>query len=281
MFGLADVYNFTGKQAKNFVKDLIKLFDALEVISKIKARFRIEGDASQAIAVLEATYDAILASFAAQGGGKNIKGARQLADLRSAISALKGANNAIASVGSSFRGASGRSTNRGGGGGGSSKQGKDYGELDLPEELSGLPNRDSLIKQAIRNARALQKTIPGASKEAKNDVVSILDGMKKLETVRGVREDLLRRALEDLANIEKKRLEMESKADTIRRIRVGGGDFSAIANVPVNSKTGVSVGGPEGPINVTLNLNGQVMTPAQFEQFANMVAAALKRQLAK
>jgi len=69
-----------------------------------------------------------------------------------------------------------------------------------------------------------------------------------------------------------------AKADIVRRIRVGAGDFAAIANVPVNSRTGLSLGGANA-INITLNLNGTVLTPAQFDNFANQIGAAIKRQL--
>ena len=93
-------------------------------------------------------------------------------------------------------------------------------------------------------------------------------------------QHLLRRALEELADIEKKRLEFETKADTIRRVRVGAGGFSAIANVPLNSRTGVSLGGAEGPINVSIGLTGQILTPAQMSQLAELIAASIKRQIA-
>lgn len=185
----------------------------------------------------------------------------------------------IQSIGS---GGSTLKSSLGGGGGASSGSvgaGLDVSQIDLPSELYG-QNQTSLIKEAVKRARALQKTIPGASKEASNDVVSILKGTQNLLTVRGVKDDLLRRALEELAAVEKKRLEFETKADTIRRIRVGGGDFSAIANVPVNSTTGISLGGSQGPINVTLNLNGTILTAAQLAQFGDLVASSLKRQIA-
>jgi hypothetical protein len=86
--------------------------------------------------------------------------------------------------------------------------------------------------------------------------------------------------MDELAKQIKRQNDLLAKADVIRRIRVGAGDFAAIANVPVNSKSGVSLGGPNGPINVTLNLNGTVLTPAQFQKFADQIAATLKRQLA-
>lgn len=166
------------------------------------------------------------------------------------------------------------SSGRGGGGG------PNVGLLDLPEEIANAVNRDALIKEAIKRATALQSKIPGATKEAKNDIVELLQGTQRILEVRHVKEELLRKALEELADIEKKKLDFETKADTIRRIRVGAGDFSAIANVPMNAATGVSVGGPQGPITVNLGISGQILTPAQFDQLANKIASYLKRQIA-
>jgi hypothetical protein len=82
--------------------------------------------------------------------------------------------------------------------------------------------------------------------------------------------------MDELTAQIKKQNELLTKADTIRRIRVGMGDFAAIANVPMNSKSGISTGGAGQPINVNLNINGQVLTPAQFTQLANQIAAAIK-----
>lgn len=166
-----------------------------------------------------------------------------------------------------------------GGGGTTTKNGMDISELDIPEEVYKAYNRDQLIKEAVAKATALQAKIPGAAKEAANDIVSLLYGTKKVMEVRGVREDLLRRALEELADIERKRLEFDAKADLIQRIRVGTGSFAAIANVPMNSQTGVSVGSPQGPITVNLNINGQVLTPAQMTQLADRIGAAIKNQI--
>jgi TP901 family phage tail tape measure protein len=155
----------------------------------------------------------------------------------------------------------------------------DVSTTDLPDEIANSPKRGDLIQEAIKRARALQHLIPGADKEAKNDVVELLKGTQRVLEVRGIKDDFLRKALEELAAIEKKRLDFDTKADAIRQIRIGGGDFAAIANVPVNTKTGVSLAGNNGG-NITLNINGQVLTPAQLSQFADLVAAALKRNIA-
>jgi len=172
------------------------------------------------------------------------------------------------------------SSSKGSKGSSAAANGPDVSTLDLPEEIALAANRNALIQLAIKNAKRLQGQIPGATKEGSNDIVELLKGTQRIIEVKGIKDDLLRKALEELADIEKKRLEQETKADSIRRIRVGAGSFAAIANVPLNSRTGVSVGGQNG-VNVTLNLNGSVLTPAQFAQFADMIGASIKRQLSQ
>jgi TP901 family phage tail tape measure protein len=145
------------------------------------------------------------------------------------------------------------------------------------EQQKLITDPQAFAKQAYEEALKLQASIPGEAKRNRLDTTVIFDGLQKVFTARGVSEELLRKAMDELTAQVQKQNDFNAKADTIRRIRVGAGDFSAIANVPVNSQTGVSLSG-NGGANITLNLNGTVLTPAQFQQFANMVAAAIKRQ---
>jgi hypothetical protein len=151
-----------------------------------------------------------------------------------------------------------------------------------PETVAGLGFTDikSLLQEAIKRARSLQSLVPGEDKANKNEIVELLSGTQRILETRGVGEEYLRKALEELTTQVKKQNDLLDKANTIRRIRVGAGDFAAFANVPLNTRTGVSVGGPEGPISINLNINGQLLTPAQFSQLADQIGAALKRQLA-
>lgn len=154
---------------------------------------------------------------------------------------------------------------------------KQVGLMDLPPEFKQDPNRTTtqLLQEAIKNAKALQHSIPGADKEYKGQMVAILDGTKKVMTTTNIGEEYLRRAMEELTEQIKKQNDLLTKADTIRRIRVGAGDFAALANVPINSKSGISVGGPQGPITISLNITGQVLTEAQIKQLGNSIAAGL------
>jgi len=284
------------EQIKKIQKELDKLIQYSAVLNNLKTRFRIIAtmDARQALATLKALRAAIAASAKAGQGapGAYHPTAGQLSTglgpLDAAISQLQDVVNGIDTSVDTINNAlgKGKGSNLGSAGGGASaakaaaKAGYDVSTIDLPEEIANAMNRAALIQEAIRRAKELQKSIPGAGKEAKNDIVELLKGTQNILEVRGVKDDLLRKSLEELAAIEKKRLDFETKADTIRRIRIGSASFAAIANVPVNSTSGVSLGGPQGPINVTLNLNGTVLTPAQLAQFADLVASALKRQIA-
>lgn len=294
MLKLGETYDLNGRQSEQLVRRLGRLIKALDTISRIKAEFSIGADVSQAIKALKAMR-ASMAALAKAGMASGYVGGpsglstanNNLGALDAAINELVAAQNTVKHVGGGLGGLfrAGSSGGGGGSGGGAGRSraraGKDVSTIDLPDEIADAANRDKLIREAIRRARKLQDKIPGENKEAKNDIVELLKGTQRILEVRGVKDDYLRKALEELAEVEQKRLEQETKADTIRRIRVGGGDFAAIANVPVNSRTGISLGGPEGPINITLNLNGTVLTPAQFAQFADQIAAALKKQLSK
>lgn len=148
--------------------------------------------------------------------------------------------------------------------------------LDIPQEIIDSGMMAQLVAKAEAQAKALQHKIPGEDKAASNDVVALLNGIKLFENVRGTKEEYLRKALDNLAAEIKKQNDLMTKADMISRIRIGSGSFAAIANVPMNSQTGVSLGGPQGPININLNINGQVLTPAQMDAIAQRIIAGIK-----
>lgn len=188
---------------------------------------------------------------------------QQIAKLIKQINAI-GSGGAGTSPPSSISGSSG------------SKPSRTVDTLYLTEEQAAFSNDPrALIKQAYQDALKLQAQIPGEEKRNRRNTVIVFDELNRIFKARGVSEELLRRALDNLTGEMEK---ANSKADTIRRIRVGAGDFSAIANVPVNSATGVSVGA-NNQINVTFNLNGTNLTPAQFAKFADMIGAEIARRL--
>jgi hypothetical protein len=275
---------------RDYITELIK---SLNTLDGIKVTFGISAlgtrEALAALKVLQiaATIESMMATnpiSKAIARAKLLTINTYVGAAESAAARAQSASTGIASTlgsgkGSSFGNIPSSSGGSGGGGGGSYNK---PGLLDIPDEFKQDANRtvSQLIALSIKNARALQHKIPGEDKANKNAIVAILDGTKKLKQTKGVGEEYLRRAMEELTAQIKKQNDLLAKADTIRRIRVGAGDFAAMANVPVNKTTGISMGGANGPINVTLNLNGTVLTPAQFSQFADMIAASLKKQLA-
>lgn len=290
---IADTMGLTKDQTDKLKTAVLGLIKTAALIDQIKAQLSITANVG-GLKELKTLLNTMKVVLIAGAAATSVLGGSPGSGYQSALSLINASLAQISSFESATGGAnyeqqlqnliSGASGT--GGSSGSKKKkttagsGPNVSTLDLPTEIANSVNRNALIQEAIKRARALQSTIPGATKDAKNDIVELLKGTQNILEVRGIKDDFLRKALEELADIEKKRLDFETKADTIRRIRVGAGSFAAIANVPVNSTTGVSLGGPEGPINITLNINGTVLTPAQLAQFADLVGAAIKRQIA-
>lgn len=169
-------------------------------------------------------------------------------------------------------------------GGGGSKPSLNFSQLELGDvikqsEAAKLSTPKTDVDAIIKGALALQAQIPGEKERNKDERVAITNGLKVVANTQGISSELLRKSMDNLSDIEKKRLEFDTKADQVRRIRIGSGSFSALANVPFSSSTGLSVGSPTGPISVNLNIAGQVMTPAQFATLADTIAARLKQAI--
>jgi len=158
--------------------------------------------------------------------------------------------------------------------------GKDTGVIDIPEEWK-TANVDvsAYLQRAIAWAKKYQSAIPGENKEHAKDLVAVMLDNKRIWLQLGLSQEVLNKGIGLLTDEIKKQNDLLSKADTIRRIRVGAGDFAALANVPMNSKSGVSIGDSQGPISVNIDVNGQLLTPAQMDQLVEKVAAAIKAKL--
>lgn len=274
----------TAAQARKFTATVLDLTTVSNALADARAILHIDVDTKDAIKKLSALvdyYTAIVSTFGGSYGGGNqptiayldrLK--KDLAELNKEDKSNKKAEDYIKSLKKQLLGGS-----LGGPKADSAKNQTSVSLLDIPDEIANSANEDSLIKQAIANAKKLRNQIPGETKKDKNDVVELLDGTKKVAEVRGVSEELLRKALDELRKKIQQQIDLDTKANVIQRIRVGSGSFAALANVPLNSNTGASVGGPNGPISINLNINGQVLTPAQFDDLANKIGAALKKQI--
>ena len=283
----------TGHQIKILKGQLVNLLSAMREVKNVKAVFNVSANMPTAqfkdyLLKLRATVMAALVA------SKSLPGGTPLASAIVAMNsgALNAVNRALAYVSKEQNYQSGVNASLGSGsaGGGSSSGGGSHagagrggsaynkpGLLDVPEEFKGQDRSvASLLAEAVKNARKLQSQVPGETKANRKEIVAILDGTKKVLQTKGIGEEYLRRAMEELTNEIKKQNDLMLKTDQISRIRVGAGSFAAIANVPV-SAMGISTGGPGQPINVNLNVNGQILTPAQLEQLANLIAAQIKK----
>jgi TP901 family phage tail tape measure protein len=284
LFALGDAANLSKQQWVKYLDQISLLPGLLEKISKIRVELKIPVGLS--LSGFKAQLEKLLRGLNAASRLPGI--GPFMANLASGIQAMLSTVNSVQSeitswsntTSSILRSGSGTGSGTGSsGGGGTRRNGKDVSTLDLPEEIANAANRSALIAEAIKRAKALQAKIPGARAEASNDIVELLKGTQRILEVRGVKDDLLRKALEELADIERKRLEQQMKVDQISRIRVSGGGFALLASLPTNA-LGVSLGGPNGPININLNINGQVLTPAQFDQLAAKIAYYIKKEIA-
>jgi len=272
LFALADAYGLNADQIQFLIKNLDLLINTSTVLDNIKTQFHLSADIDMAGAInaLEAMGNAALADG-------TLKGENQAARYFGAANQLKAAQKAMTNLATTFSSGHVARTSSSGSGA-SAAPTVSTSLLDIPDQILNSGNMNALIQKAIQNAINLRNQVPGETAKDVNDIVELLNGTKKIMEVRGISETILSKALQELADIEKARLAFETKSDIVRRIRVGAGDFSAIANVPVNSQTGVSMGGAN-QINVTLNINGATLTPAEFAQLADRIGASIARQL--
>lgn len=204
-----------------------------------------------------------------RGTGALAANAKAQADLEASIDRIIAKISAIGGTGdpNTWKSASGGSTAQ-------------TGALDIPQEWkdAGVNIKDYL-NQAVANAKKYQSQIPGEAKKNATDLVAVMDDNKRILLQKGIGEEYLRKAIDALTEEIKKQNDLLSKADMVSRIRIGAGDFAALANVPINSASGISVGGEGNATAVNVNINGQILTPAQMDQLANHIAAALKPKL--
>jgi len=152
--------------------------------------------------------------------------------------------------------------------------------VEIPQQwIDTKMNIMDTMNKAIAWAKKYEAAIPNATAASKNDVVAVMEGNTRVLLKVGLSADALGKGMAAQTDAIKANTDVLTKADTIRRIRVGAGDFAALANVPTNAASGVSVGSPQGPITISLNITGQVLTKAQMDQLGNAVAAGLGSQI--
>lgn len=298
LISLAGQFGLTGKQVTELYTKLEALLKLMAVLDGLKAQMKVE------IQVATTTLEAGAANASTIAPGRAGTNEQDLINISrgaplpgTAASNVKSVEKQIEDgfkgVGDTLSDGIGRAFGTpdpavGGSGGGSKSKEEDklnYTMRDLDETIKksqqlGYTTRQQDINTLQQYIDKIESQLPKEELEKiKNDRVILFDGLEKIATF-NTSSEILSRAMKELADIEKKRLEFETKADTIRRIRIGSGDFAAIANVPYNSKAGVSVGGSNAPITVNLNINGAVLTPAQAARVGDMLASEIKRSYA-
>jgi TP901 family phage tail tape measure protein len=262
------------EQMGKLIEKIAELPKLIKDIGDLKLRFGIVGDLSEAINSFKLLSNATarLAKIFPQWQGMADMFAGIVSDLQEGQNRI---NTWASDIGGYYAGGRGNVAT-----GSSSAAARQAGMLEIPDEFREM-NRPviDLVKEAVANAKLIQSQIPGEAKRNKDQIVAIFDGVKKILQTKGIGEEYLRKAMQDLTDEIKKQNELLAKADTMRRIRVGAGDFAALANVPINAKSGISLGSPEGPITISLNVTGQILTPAQIQQLAEFLGAALGRHI--
>lgn len=172
----------------------------------------------------------------------------------------------------------------GSGGGGSTKAPK---ALPAPQlfDLGDLP-RDQLEK-ALKLAFQLQASIPGATAAAKNQTLNIIKDAAFLKQVRGLDDQLLRKTIERLIDVEQARLDLErQRAQFLQNVVVNQGPLSSLITQPSTFGanggflSGTGLNGPSGGV-ITINIgtiSGQSLTK---EQIAKLVYEAFTKALAQ
>jgi len=148
------------------------------------------------------------------------------------------------------------------------------------------------LQQAIQIALQLQSKIPGATKEASDDIITIIKDAAFLREVRGLDENLLRIAIEELTQqmdeanrLEAARLQQEA---LLSNLVVNAGPLSALISQPtlfglggqLSSGSGLNFDPTQGNfvINVPVELNG--LEPALLQQMIyNIISQAIRDAL--
>lgn len=177
-----------------------------------------------------------------------------------------------------------------GGGGGVTSTGTAAGPDQSILDIGTLSNAQ--LQQAIQMAFALQGKIPGATKEAADDIITIIKDAAFLKEVRGLDENLLKIAIEELTQqmeeanrLEAARLQQEA---LLSNLVVSAGPLSALISQPtlfgvggqLASGSGLNFDPTQGNfiINVPVELNG--LEPAKLQALIyNIINQAIRDAL--
>jgi len=150
-------------------------------------------------------------------------------------------------------------------------------------DIGDLP-RDQLEK-ALKMAFALQASIPGATAANKDEILSLLKDAEFLKQVKGLDDELLRKTIQRLIEVEEERLALERKAaNFMSNVVVNQGSFSSLISQPATiagggffAGTGLNSNGQAITINIGTIAGGQLSR----DQLMKLVYEALAKALAE
>lgn len=132
------------------------------------------------------------------------------------------------------------------------------------------------VRQAISIARQLQAAIPGASKEAADETVALIQDARFLQFIRGLDQRFLAEAIQELTEIERRRLELEQQRlqDVTRSIVTQVGPIQSLVSSPVLAAGGGLLSGSGlnadprlGNITINVPINWSGMSLTQLQNF--------------
>lgn len=132
------------------------------------------------------------------------------------------------------------------------------------------------VEQAIRLARRLQNAIPGAGREAADETVALIRDARFLQFIRGLDSRFLTEAIQELTDVERRRLELEQQRlqDVTRSIVTRVGPIQSLVSAPVLAAGGGLLTGQGlnadprlGNITINVPINWSGMSLRQLQNF--------------
>lgn len=140
---------------------------------------------------------------------------------------------------------------------------------------------------AIAKAQALQASIPGANAAAKDSILNIIKDADFLRQVKGLDDELLRKVLQELIDVEKARLDLEKQQSAmLSNLQINQGGFGALVTQPSMFGAGGSFAGTglnfdPNSGGITINVGDiTAMTALTPQQLYQQIYGAITKALA-
>jgi hypothetical protein len=204
---------------------------------------------------LQRKIDGLRAAIKSLQGSTESGSSRELEALRRQLDVLNGIKEGDARLGSSIKDA----------------VEKPQTALIDVEELS-----KRQVERAIRLARALQSSIPGASKDARDETVALVKDARFLQFIKGLDQRFLAEAIQELTEIERRRLELEQQRlqDVTRSLVTQVGPIQSLVSSPILASGGGMFSGQGlnadprlGNVTINVPINWSGMSLRELQNF--------------